>query len=319
MQKIGILTSGGDAPGMNAAIRAVVRSAKGLDMQVIGFTAGYEGLMDNVFRELSVEEVGGILQRGGTILETSRSDRFMQPEGQRAAVKTLEEHDISALIAIGGDGTYRGALDLAKLGVNVIGIPGTIDNDMGYTDYTIGFDTAVNTVVDAIAKIKDTTISHNKTSIIEVMGRKCGDIALFSGLTGGAECIMIPELAIDKDAIAEKIMDGAKRGKHHNIIIKAEGVDMSNEDLSLFVKGLTGDSPRVTVLGYLQRGGSPTVQDRLLATKLGVAACEAIKRGDVNVAVGVTGGDIITTPMEKAAAEKRQPDLEMMALMYDLA
>lgn len=319
MRRIGVLTSGGDAPGMNAAIRAVTRTARNKGIEVIGFIGGYEGLMDDDTVHLDIAAVGGILQRGGTILKTARSERFRTEEGVEAAVATLQRHDIDGLVTIGGDGTFRGALDLAEHGVTVAGIPGTIDNDMGYTDYTIGFDTAVNTVVEAIGKLKDTALAHNKTTIIEVMGRHCGDIALYSGLTGGAEYILLPEMELDMDSLAKKIREGIERGKHHCIIIKAEGVDIHKKDLAAFVEDITGDAPRVVVLGYLQRGGSPSARDRLLASLMGAQVVEQLESGASNIAVGMSGNAICTTELKAAVQQKREADLDLLRLMYSLA
>lgn len=305
MKRIGVLTSGGDAPGMNAAVRAVTRAAINKGMEVVGFRRGYEGLMDKDTIPLTVRAVGGILQHGGTILKTARSERFRTEEGLEMAVSTLKEMEIDALVAVGGDGTFRGAEELTRRGVAVMGIPGTIDNDMGCTDFTIGFDTAVNTVLDAIAKLKDTALSHTKTTIIEVMGRHCGDIALYSGLTGGAEMILIPEMETDVDQVCQKVREGMERHKDHCIIMKAEGVELPTADLAVAIQEKTGEEPRVVVLGYLQRGGSPTARDRLLASLMGAEAVECIARDEGSRAIVLSGNEIAAIDLSEAVSMKR--------------
>ena len=319
IKRIGVLTSGGDAPGMNAAIRAVTRTALGKGMEVIGFVGGYDGLIDRNTMVLDKRTVGGILQFGGTVLKTARSKRFMTDYGVDAAVETLDFYGIDALVVIGGDGSFRGAEELSRRGICVMGLPGTIDNDMGYTDYTIGFDTAVNTVIEAIGKIKDTAIAHNKITIIEVMGRHCGDIALYSGLTGGAEYIMLPELELDIDGLIEKINEGIERHKHHCLIIKAEGVPVTNAELSAIITERTGQEPREVVLGFLQRGGSPSARDRLIASKMGAYAVELIDKDTGSRAIGLQGREITAMDLTEAIGIKREADLELMGLMYDLA
>jgi len=319
MRRIGVLTSGGDAPGMNAAIRAVTRTAMRKGMEVVGFVGGYDGLIDRDTMVLDIRTVGGILQHGGTILKTARSERFRTEEGVNQAMETLDWFGIDALVVIGGDGSFRGAAELAKRGVLIIGIPGTIDNDMGYTDYTIGFDTAVNTVIDAIGKIKDTTIAHSKTTIIEVMGRHCGDIALYSGLTGGAEYIMLPEMELDIEGLIDKINDGLERHKHHCLIIKAEGVPLTNAELSAIIEEKTGQVPREVVLGFLQRGGSPSARDRLLASKMGSYAVELIEQESTSCAIGISGRELTAAPLDEVINIKREADLELLHLMYSLS
>jgi len=232
MRKIGILTSGGDSPGMNAAVRAAVRSAIFYNLEIFGIENGYEGLLNGDIKQMSVSSVSDILHRGGTILRTARSERFMTPEGRDAACGMLKSFGIDVLIVIGGDGSFKGALELSNRGVSVIGIPASIDNDLAYTDFTIGFDTAVNTVLSAISNIRDTSSSHERTTIIEVMGRHCGDIALYAGLAGGAEYIMIPEEEAKVDDLCRKVMQGRERGKLHSIILKAEGVEIPAAELA---------------------------------------------------------------------------------------
>ncbi|MGI6736535.1 MAG: 6-phosphofructokinase [Anaerovoracaceae bacterium] len=315
MRRIGVLTSGGDAPGMNAAIRAVVRSAIYDGMEVVGIEKGYEGVLDESFREMDVASVGDIMQRGGTILHTARCERFMRRDGQQLAAHNLEKHGIDGLIVGGGDGSYRGAMELSRLGVAVIGLPCTIDNDMGYTDFTIGFDTAVNTVLNAITKIRDTASSHERTYIIEVMGRHCGDIALYSGVTGGADSILIPELPLDVDAVCDKVLAGVARKKQHSIIIKAEGVDISTTELEEIVSEKTGQEVRSVVLAYLQRGGSPTAKDRMMASKMGSRAVRLLRDDQSGIAIGINNGQISETPLQEAVSVKREPDLELLELI----
>ena len=312
MKRIGVLTSGGDSPGMNAAVRAVVRYGIYYDMEVYGIKRGYEGLIDGEVERLYRRSVGDILQRGGTILKTARSERFMTLEGMEQAYKVLKDLKIENLICIGGDGTLTGARELSKnFGVNVIGLPGTIDNDLAYTDNTIGFDTAINTVLEGITRIRDTSSSHERTTIIEVMGRRCGDIALYAGITGGAETVLLPELDNDIDAMCEKVLAGMKEGKLHDIIIKAEGVPVDSKELVRILSERTGRDVKLVVLSYLQRGGSPTFRDRLLATACGARAIELIREGAKNRAVGDRDGEIFDMDLEEALAEKRVVDLDL--------
>lgn len=315
MKRIGILTSGGDAPGMNAAIRSAVRTALYYDMEIVGFERGYEGLIEGTFREMNLASVGDILHRGGTILKTARSERFMTMQGQWEAISNLEKCGIEGLVVCGGDGSYRGAWDLSKKGVPVIGIPGTIDNDMGYTDSTIGFDTAVNTVLNAISLLRDTTSSHERTTILEVMGRDCGDIALYAGVTGGADGILIPELPVDLDELAEKLEEGMARGKNHSLIIKAEGVDISVEDLQKELEKRTNLDIRTVVLAYLQRGGAPTAKDRMLATLTANRAVELLRDDKAGLAVGMVRSEVIEMPLDKAVEIKREADLYLLPMI----
>lgn len=315
MKKIGILTSGGDAPGMNAAIRAVVRSAIGSGMETVGIERGYEGLIEEAFVPLTKASVGDILHRGGTMLKTARSERFMSFFGQDEAVRNLEKHHIDALVVIGGDGTFRGAVDLYAKGVSVIGIPGTIDNDMGFTDFTIGFDTAVNTVLDAISKIRDTADAHDRTTVIEVMGRRCGDIACYAGVTGGADYILIPERETNIDELCEKIKKGKSRGKTHSIIMKAEGVEITSEVLTNTIQERTGQEARMVILAYLQRGGSPTAKDRMLASLMGHYAVELIDKDQGGIAVGIERNEIMHMPLKESVKIMREADLELLDLI----
>lgn len=304
MARIGVLTSGGDSPGMNAAVRAIVRFGIDRGMEVYGISRGYEGLIDGEIEKMERRSVGDILQRGGTILKTARSKRFMTEEGQERAVRNLETFRIDALVVIGGNGSYAGALELSKRGVPVICLPGTIDNDLGYTDYTIGFDTAVNTVLDAITRIRDTSSAHERTTVIEVMGRHCGDIAIYSGLAGGAEYVLIPEVEPDLNDISLKILEGVNKGRLHSIIINAEGSMYPSDVLVENLSERTGREVKLVVLSYLQRGGSPTLQDRLLATECGAKAIELIDNGIYNKAVGTVGGEIMGFDLEEALKQE---------------
>lgn len=313
--KIGVLTSGGDAPGMNAAIRAVVRCGIDVGFDVYGIKRGYEGLLDGEIKQMSLSSVGDILHRGGTILKTARSERFSTEEGVKRAKVILDTFGIDALIVIGGDGSMRGALELSKLGVNVMCLPGTIDNDLAYTDYTIGFDTAVNTVLDAISKVRDTSSAHERNTIIEVMGRHCGDIALYAGVGGGAEAVLIPEVEVDVNRVCRKILQGAGRGKLNSIIINAEGSGVSSDELAKEIADVTGRETRIVVLSYLQRGGVPTLDDRLLASQSGAKAIELIQNGIKNRAIGTVNGKIQAFEIEGALSEKPEFDHELYELI----
>lgn len=319
MKKIGVLTSGGDAPGMNAAIRAVVRCGISSDFEVYGIYRGYEGLLDGEIEKLDRGDVGDILHRGGTILKTARSEEFRTVKGQREAAQRLSALEISSLIVIGGNGTLKGAESLDKLGINVIGIPGTIDNDLGYTERAIGFDTAVNTVLDAISKIRDTSSSHERTTVIEVMGRKSGMIALYAGLTGGAEAVLIPEKKADISAICRKILQGERRGKAHSIIINAEGSGVESHELVKNIEEGTGRQTRLVILSYLQRGGVPSMADRLLATQCGARAIELIEANAPSKAIGLSGNKIIDFDLQEAVNTKGIFDEEMYQLIEEIS
>lgn len=313
--KIGVLTSGGDAPGMNAAIRAVVRCGIDAGMEVYGIKRGFDGLLDGEIELMNLSSVGEILHRGGTILKTARSERFSTEEGVKRSKAILSTFGIDALIVIGGDGSMRGALELSKLGVNVMCLPGTIDNDLAYTDFTIGFDTAVNTVLDAISKVRDTSSAHERNTIIEVMGRHCGDIALYAGLGGGAEAVLIPEIEADVNRVCRKILQGAARGKLNSIIINAEGSGISSDKLAKEIAAVTGRETRIVVLSYLQRGGVPTLDDRLLASQSGAKAVELIKTGIRNKAIGTVSGKIQAFEIEGALNEKCEFNHELYELI----
>ena len=312
MKKIGVLTSGGDSPGMNAAIRAVVRYGIYYDMEVYGIKRGYEGLIEGDVERLYRRSVGDILQRGGTILKTARSKDFMTDEGKAKAYETIKKYKLEALIVIGGNGSLSGARELSRIyGVNVYGLPGTIDNDLSYTDNTIGFDTAINTVLDAISRIRDTSSAHERTSIIEVMGRNCGDIALYAGITGGAECVLLPEFDTDIEAVYKKVTEGVNAGKLHNIIIKAEGVKVDEKELHKMLKEKTGRDVKLVVLSYLQRGGSPTFRDRMLATQCGMRAIDLIRNGIKNRAIGEQDGHIVDFDIAEALEMPRGFDYDL--------
>lgn len=313
IKRIGVLTSGGDAPGMNAAIRAVTRTAIFNDVEVIGVKRGFLGLMEGEFVKLELGSVGGIIQRGGTILQTARSERFKTEEGISEAIKRIEDAEIDGLVVIGGEGSFKGAWELERRGVPTMGVPGTIDNDIAGTDYTIGFDTAVNTAVEAINKLRDTASSHERMFVVEVMGRKSGFIALMAGLASGAESILIPEVKFDIDEICERLVRGHKRGKTHSIIVVAEGVASANEIRDLVV-GKTGYEVRVVVLGHLQRGGSPTAFDRILASRLGSKAVELLLKGISGRMVGFERNEVVSYELPYSWETLKTMDLELYRL-----
>lgn len=318
MKTIGVLTSGGDAPGMNAAIRAVVRMGIYKNIKVMGIKRGYNGLINGEIYQLDRSSVSDIIQRGGTMLHTARCEEFKTEEGRRKAASVLKVFGIEGLVIIGGDGSFMGAQKISELGYPSIGVPGTIDNDLAYTDYTIGFDTAVNTVLDAINKIRDTSTSHERVSIIEVMGRRCGDIALHAGLAGGSESIIVPEVHTSVDEVCKMVLEGKQRGKVHNIILLAEGVGHA-EELAKSVQDITGIDARVTVLGYIQRGGSPSAFDRVLASKLGARAVELLAENSSSRVVGVKGSTVIDVDINEALEMKKDIDHHMLNLAYILS
>lgn len=318
MQTIGVLTSGGDAPGMNAAIRAVVRTAIYNGLKVIGISRGFAGLICGEFCEMDAGSVSDIIHRGGTILLTARSEEFMTPQGQQKAAEELQQAGIEGLVVIGGDGSFRGALRLAKHGIKVIGVPGTIDNDIPGTDYTIGFDTCINTVVEAINKIRDTATSHERVFIVEVMGRHSGLIALTAGIAGGAESILIPEVEFNLEAVADKIERGRLRGKLHSIIVVAEGVG-SAIDIGKAIEARLHLETRVTILGHIQRGGTPSAFDRLLGSLLGARAVELLVAGKDSRMVGLQGGQVVDHDLVSALRERKGIDMEEYELAGILA
>ena len=310
MKRIGLLTSGGDAPGMNAAIRAVVRSGIYFGMEVYGIERGYAGLIDDNVMKMEMRSVSNIVQCGGTKLRTARCMEMMTPEGHKKALATLEKHGIEGLVVIGGDGSFRGAKVLSEYGVPTIGIPGTIDNDLEYTDYTLGFDTAVNTCLDIINKLRDTMTSHERVCVVEVMGRHCGDIALYSGIASGAEIIVVPEIAFNMEEIVGKIRHSRANGKHSNIVVVAEGV-MSAEQFAQQLQAVTEYSVRPTCIGHVQRGGSPTMADRMLAAQFGNKAVRLLKDGVGNRVVGTRENHIIDMDIIEAVSMKKTFNYEL--------
>ncbi len=318
MKTIGILTSGGDAPGMNSAIRAAVRTALNSGMRIKGIRNGYDGLMKGDIYEMNISSVADIIHKGGTILGTARSLEFKGKKGQERGAQILTDYGIEGLIVIGGDGSFQGAKALSDLGIKTVGIPGTIDNDMGYTDFTIGFFTAMETVSDAVGKLRDTSSSHGRAVVIEVMGRNCGDLALFSGLAGGAESIIVPEHEFSIDEIIEKMEHGKKRGKLHHLITLAEGVgdpySVANE-----LEEKTGIETKVTVLGHVQRGGSPSTVDRLLGSTMGAHAVELLQEEKTGLAIGYANGKLIEVGIDEAINSKSQFNEKLYALANNLS
>ncbi len=305
IKRIGILTSGGDAPGMNAAVRAVVRTAIGQGIECVGIRRGWNGLVFSDFVPLDSESVSHILAAGGTILYTARSEEFLTPEGRDKAVATCKMLGLDAVVAIGGDGTFRGALELSKLGVNVVGIPATIDNDVGCSHYTLGFDSACNTAVECIDKLRDTMQSHERCSVVEVMGRHAGYLALYVGLSVGATAVLIPERKVDFDKdVIERIRQSRMMGNTHFMIVVAEGAGSAHE-IGQRIHDEIGMDPRVTILGHIQRGGSPTARDREMAARMGYKAVMSLVQGEGNCIVCTHDGHLVTKPIEKALAEKK--------------
>ncbi len=297
---VGVLTSGGDAPGMNAAVRAVVRCGIAAGFQVKGIRRGYTGLLEEDIFDMNARSVADIIQKGGTILYTARCPEMMRPEGQEKAAFILKKHGIDALVVIGGDGSYRGALALAREGINVVGIPGTIDLDIACSDYTSGFDTALNTAMEAIDKVRDTSASHERCSIIEVMGRKAGHIALWSGIATGAEEVLVTErYDYDEQRIIDNIIEKKKLGKKLHIIINAEGIGDSN-GMAKRIEAATGLETRATIIGYMQRGGSPTCRDRVMASAMGAKAIEILAEGKTKRIVAWKHGEFCDYDIEEA-------------------
>ncbi len=316
MKKIAVLTSGGDAPGMNACLRAVVRTALFHNLEVIGFRHGYEGLIHDEHIHLNHKSVANIIQRGGTILKTARSKSFMTEEGLRKAAETLKKNNIGGLVAIGGDGTFRGAIELSKIcTIPIVGCPGTIDNDLVGTDFTIGYDTAINTVVDAVDKIRDTAESHDRVFIVEVMGRDAGLIALRSGIGSGAEAILIPETKNDVEKLIERL-NKSRKDKSSKIIIVAEGDESGGayKVAEVVKKHFPQFDMRVSILGHMQRGGSPTCMERVNASRMGYAAVEGLLKGKKNVMAGIVNNEIVYTDFEKAVKhiDELHPDMVKM-------
>lgn len=318
MKTIGVLTSGGDAPGMNAAIRAVVRTAVSLGMNVKGIKSGYSGLIKNEIVDLDARSVSDIINRGGTILYTARSKEFTTEEGMAQAIKNCKDNGIEGIVVIGGDGSFRGARDLSNRGIPCVGVPGTIDNDISSTEYTIGFDTAMNTAVEMIDKIRDTAQSHHRCSVIEVMGRHAGYIALQVGIATGATAILVPEIPVDLESVAKKISDVAKTGKKHFIIVVAEGVG-GVDKIAGYIQEKTGIDSRATVLGHVQRGGSPTVRDRVRATQMGNAAVHLLHNGIGNRVIAYRKGEIVDFDIFEALAMTKTFDAGMIDVAHETA
>ncbi len=317
---LGVLTSGGDAPGMNSCIRSVVRTATTHNVRVIGVNNGFEGLINGEFRVLGPRDVGGILQRGGTILQTRRSERFKDPRGQREAIRHINEAGMDGLVVIGGEGSLNGAHALAKQGINVVGIPASIDNDVWGSNMAIGVDTAMNTIMDAVDKLRDTASSHGRAFLVETMGRGSGYLAMMAGIVCGAEMVLVPEVQVSLQDVADTIEDAYRRGKNHAIIIIAEGANFRTTDLAKAIDEIDiGFSTRVTILGHIQRGGSPTAFDRLLAARMGVKAVEALLEGKVDVMTGLQGRGIELVPLEEVITNKQQANEDFYRMARVLA
>ncbi|MBQ8894107.1 MAG: 6-phosphofructokinase [Clostridia bacterium] len=310
VKKIGVLTSGGDAPGMNAAIRAVVRAARSKGIEVVGVHRGYAGLIKGDIVDMDVRDVSNILQSGGTSLLSARSKEFCTEEGMQMAIDNCHKFGIEGLVVIGGDGSYRGAGDLSSRGIHCIGLPGTIDNDISSTDYTIGFDTCVNCVVDMVDRIRDTMRSHERCSVVEVMGRNAGYIALHAGIATGAAFVMVPEVDSSVEDVIAKIEEGRALGKYNFIVIVAEGVGHA-EELSKKIQDATGVVTRATILGHVQRGGSPTARDRVLASRFGAYAVDLLAAGKSNRVVGVRNDKLVDYDIQEALAMKKEFPMEL--------
>lgn len=319
IKKIGILTSGGDAPGMNAAVRAVTRAAIRKGMQVYGIRRGYNGLINGDVFEMNERSVSDIIQRGGTMLYTARCPEFRTEEGVEKAKAKCEELGLEGIVVIGGDGSFRGARCLTNAGINCIGVPGTIDNDIACSEYTVGFDTAMNTAIQMVDRIRDTAQSHDRCSVVEVMGRRCGDIALQTGIATGATAILVPEVQynIERDVIA-RIINTQKTGKKHFIVVVAEGVG-GVRDLAKYVEQRLGIESRATILGHVQRGGSPTLRDRVVASQMGFKAVELLEQNIGNRVVAMQGGKIIDLDINEALDMPRVFDEELYKIAMTIS
>lgn len=331
MNRIAVLSSGGDAPGMNAAIRSVVRTGLYHDLEVVGVMRGYAGLIEADFRTMDRNSVSDIIQRGGTVLLSARCDEFMTVEGRQKALRNMQENGIEGLVVIGGDGSFRGAEKInLELGIPAIGIPGTIDNDLAGTDYTIGYDTAMNTILDAINKIRDTATSHERTFVIETMGRDNGFLTVMTGLASGAEAILIPEMEFDLQEICDKLIARQQRGKQHNLILVAEGIAadfQTNPDakesvaysIGRIIAERTGQETRVIILGHLQRGGSPTALDRIIASRMGARAVELLLADQKNKMVGFCDNEIVTHDLSEILNTRKDINMELYSLGHILS
>ena len=314
IKKVGVLTSGGDSPGMNAAIRAAVRTAQTDEIAVVGIRRGYSGLLDEEFTDMDYSSVGGIMEKGGTVLRSSRCEEFKTGEGRARAAEILRNNQIEALIVIGGEGSLSGAkLLMEENGIPVVGIPGTIDNDIAMTDMCIGVDTCLNTCVETIQKLKDTASSHERAFVVEVMGRNSGYVALASGMAVGAEAIIVPELPVDYESIADKIWKERKRGKINCIIVVAEGA-ASAYTVARHVEHRIGYETRITILGHIQRGGSPTAFDRVLASRMGYASVKSLEREESGIMLALHGGKIVGVSLEKVLSHKKELDMELVEM-----
>lgn len=320
IKTIGVMTSGGDAPGMNPCIRAVVRTALANELHVVGVEDGFDGLIHGRFRPLGARDVGGILQRGGTILQTARSSEFREPHGQREAIRQMSNAGIDALVVIGGDGSLTGAMKLAEQGIPIIGIPGSIDNDIYGTDMCIGVDTALNTIVDAIDKLRDTASSHNRAFLIETMGRESGYLAVQAGIIVGAEMVLIPEERVPVSEIAKTIEQAYLRGKTHAIVVVAEGFTPHTNELAELINAMDiGFTMRVTILGHIQRGGKPSAFDRLLASRFGYHAVQFLLNGQTNVMVGLDGREMVPVPLQTVLTNRKTLSTQYMQMARTLA
>ncbi|MBQ6569154.1 MAG: 6-phosphofructokinase [Clostridia bacterium] len=317
-KKIAVLTSGGDAPGMNAAIRSVVRTAISHGMEVMGVYRGYNGLISNDMKPMQLRDVSDIIHRGGTILYTARSLKFKEPEGLAAAVENCKKNDISGVVVIGGDGSFRGARALSNAGIPCIGLPGTIDNDISCSEYTIGFDTAMNTAMSMVDKLRDTAQSHDRCSVVEVMGRAAGDLALKTGIAVGATYIIVPERQFSLDEVIERMERTRQSGKKHFIIVVAEGIGGVDE-IARKIEEATGIESRATVLGHVQRGGSPTVRDRVTASRMGYHAVQLLEQGIGNRVVAVEHGKIVDYDISEALNMKKTFDEELYQVALDIS
>jgi 6-phosphofructokinase 1 len=318
--KIAVLTSGGDAPGMNAAVRAVARTAFARRWEVVGVEAGYRGLLEGLFQRLDNRRVGGILQRGGTVLGTARSPQFVTSEGQELAASRLQKAAVEGLVVIGGEGSLTGALRLQERGVEVVGIPATIDNDVFATDTAIGVDTALNTALEAIDRIKDTASSHQRAHVVEVMGRRCGYLALMSGIAGGAEVVLVPEFEAKPQEIMQAFSRAWEQGKPHFIVVAAEGAQLSAEDIHRYINDTEGAfESRLTVLGHVQRGGSPTAFDRILASRMGTAAVKALSEAQSGMMIGLRGRRTEYVALNEVVGQVRPLDADLYEMAEVLA
>lgn len=319
LNSIAVLTSGGDAPGMNAAVRAVVRAAINKNIQVYGVRRGYNGLLTGEVVQMNLRSVSDIIHRGGTMLCTARSPEYNTPEGVKKAADYCRSLGVNGVVVIGGDGSFRGARDLSGAGIPCVGIPGTIDNDIACSEYTIGFDTAMNTALEMVDKIRDTAQSHDRCSVVEVMGRRCGDIALQTGIACGATAILVPEKPVDLDKmVIQKIIDTKATGKRHFIVVVAEGVG-GTEEIAKYIEEKTGIESRATILGHVQRGGSPTLRDRVVASAMGHHAVELLSSGIGDRVVALQGGNIVDLDITEALNMKRVFDEELYNIAMDVS